>query len=101
MDPRYEELLDIIDEYGEIDETNEKYNYFGTWAMCHFSDVCTRGDVYIQELLKETWALKHGNITQSDIKCNDEEHCYYIQFILDAYNELFLEDEYPNPNWAS
>lgn len=98
MDPRYQELYDIIDDYNEISK-NEKYNCFATWAMIHFSDVCTRGDVYIQQTLKEVRELKLGNITMDEIVCNDEDHCVYIKHIMDVY-ELFLDGKFPDPFWA-
>lgn len=101
MDPIYEALYEIIDVYMDIDEERPKYNCFGTWAMIHFGDVCSLGDKYIQELLREVLALKLGFIGSESMKCNDEEHCTLIEYILDAYENRFLECEHTQPNWAA
>jgi len=102
MDPRYEALYNIIADYKIIDETPQiQYNFFGTWAMKHFSDVCTLGDKHIQELLNEVWDLKMKVIDMEDIQCNDEDHCRMVEYILDAYNDRFCKGKFPKPNWAS
>lgn len=87
MDPRYKELCYVICDYNdiELDEYDNKYNYFGTWAMVHFGDISVPEYQYIQELLKETWDLKSGKITIDKIVCNDDVHCELVKRIMDAY----------------
>jgi len=101
MDPRYEVLHEIIDVYMDIDKEHPKYNCFGTWAMIYFGDVRSLGDRYIQELLREVLALKLGFIGSESMKYNDEKHCVLIEHILDAYENRFLERDYPEPIWVA
>jgi len=61
------------------------------WMKINFSDVCSSGDVLINNLLDELYSNKEIQIKP--------EWLNYIEHVYDAYNN-YLKDKAPNPFWA-
>jgi hypothetical protein len=80
------EMFNIIKE--KLTEDLDLYD----WMKRQFSDVCSSGDVVINELLDE---LKFNKEIQ--IK---EEWMNYIIYVYNIYIENYLNGEDPDPFWA-
>jgi len=100
------EFWEFQNKYYEVNQ--EKYNNmyyelikiftpkFYVDAKIQFSDVCSNGDVYINEMLDELNLICNKNIvpdTSMEIK-------HYIEYIYDFYKEVYSQDGKPNPWWA-
>ena len=65
-------------------------------AKIQFSDVCSNGDVYINEMLDELNLICNKNIVP-DTTMKIE---HYIEAIYDFYKEVYTQGGKPNPWWA-
>ena len=108
------DYIEYISEDEEIHEPNEttsneeKYNkiyyeivkiftpQFYIDAKIQFSDVCSNGDVYINEMLDELNLICNKNIVP-DTTMKIE---HYIEAIYDFYKEVYTQGGKPNPWWA-
>ena len=80
-------MLEIIKEK----MTPELYS----WMKRQFSNVCSNGDVCINNLLddmNEVYCLKNKFVITAEPK--------YIDYIYDAYINLYCNNKDPNPWWA-
>jgi len=66
-------------------------------AKIQFSDICSNGDVYINDLLDELNLICNKNIIPDTIM--EIEH--YIEAIYDFYKEVYTQGGKPNPWWAT
>ena len=65
-------------------------------AKIQFSDVCSNGDVYINDMLDELNLICNKNIVPDTIM--EIEH--YIEAIYNFYKEVYTQGGKPNPWWA-
>ena len=82
-----EQMLDII----KNKFTNELY----LWMKRQFSDVCSYGDVSINNILDDlnsVYNIKNKKELSVELK--------YIDYIYDAYINMYLLNKDPDPFWA-
>ena len=62
------------------------------WMKHHYSDVCSRGDVIINNILDK--------FNNKSMTCYLTEEQKYASHIYDTYLELYLKNKDSNPWWA-